>query len=144
MALGPDGVLVSNGPDDPDPVTYGIETVRRLLGRTPLFGICLGQQLITLAVDAKSDKLKNGPRGANHPVMDLSTRRIEITSQHHGFESTWTRLPKMQRKAPTSISTTRPWQDFASRAFRRYVGSIIPRPLQGRKMQPIYLSVLSA
>lgn len=90
----PDGVLISNGPGDPDPVTYGIATIRALLGRTPLFGICLGHQLMALALGAKSYKLKYGHRGANHPVMDLSTRRVEITSQNHGFSIDIDSLPQ--------------------------------------------------
>ena len=85
LALKPSGVLLSNGPGDPEPVTYGVKTVKALIGKVPLFGICLGHQLLALAVGGKSYKLKFGHRGANHPVMDLSTRKVEITSQNHGF-----------------------------------------------------------
>jgi carbamoyl-phosphate synthase small subunit len=90
----PDGVLLSNGPGDPEPVTQGIKTIRALLGRTPLFGICLGHQLMALALGGKSYKLKYGHRGANHPVMDLSTRRVAITSQNHGFSIDIDSLPQ--------------------------------------------------
>jgi len=84
-ALEPDGIFFSNGPGDPDPVTYAIETARALLGYRPIFGICLGIQLLGLALDGKTFKLKFGHRGANQPVKNLSTGHIEITSQNHGF-----------------------------------------------------------
>ena len=85
LALEPDGVFLSNGPGDPEPVTYAIETIRQLLGKVPLFGICLGHQLLCLAGGARTFKLKFGHRGANHPVRDHATGAIEITSQNHGF-----------------------------------------------------------
>lgn len=85
LALNPDGVFLSNGPGDPEPCTYAIEAVRDLLGRKPLFGICLGHQIMGLAMGGKTYKLKFGHRGANHPVRDEATGRIEITSQNHGF-----------------------------------------------------------
>jgi carbamoyl-phosphate synthase small subunit len=86
MALKPDGVFLSNGPGDPAPVTYAIEATRELT-RTgiPTFGICLGHQILGLALGGKTYKLKFGHHGANHPVMDLGTRKVEITSQNHGF-----------------------------------------------------------
>ena len=85
LAMNPDGVFLSNGPGDPAAVTVAIETVRGLLGRTPIFGICLGHQILSLAVGASTYKLKFGHRGANHPVKNLRTGAIEITSQNHGF-----------------------------------------------------------
>ncbi len=81
----PDGVFISNGPGDPEPVTYTIKTLRDLRGKVPMFGICLGHQLLSLALGAESYKLKFGHRGGNQPVMNLATRRVEITSQNHGF-----------------------------------------------------------
>ena len=85
LALKPDGVFLSNGPGDPDPVSYAIQTIRDLLGKTPIFGICLGHQLLGLAVGGDRFKLKFGHHGANHPVKNLITEKIEITSQNHGF-----------------------------------------------------------
>jgi len=85
MALEPDGIFVSNGPGDPAAVGYAIETLAALLGKKPIFGICLGHQLLALAAGAKTYKLKFGHRGINQPVKDLATGRVEITSQNHGF-----------------------------------------------------------
>ena len=85
LALAPDGIFLSNGPGDPAAVTYAIETIKALLGKKPIFGICLGHQLLALALGGKTYKLKFGHRGANQPVKDLATGRIEITTQNHGF-----------------------------------------------------------
>ncbi len=84
-AMAPIGIFASNGPGDPEPVTYGVETLRALLGYCPIFGICLGHQIIGLALGGKTYKLKFGHRGANQPVKNLATGRVEITSQNHGF-----------------------------------------------------------
>jgi carbamoyl-phosphate synthase small subunit len=81
----PDGIFLSNGPGDPEGVPYLIETVRGLLGKVPIFGICLGHQIIGLAVGGSTYKLKFGHHGANHPVQDLATGKVEITAQNHGF-----------------------------------------------------------
>jgi carbamoyl-phosphate synthase small subunit len=86
LAWKPDGVFLSNGPGDPEPVTYVADTVRALLpARIPVFGICLGNQILALACGAKTYKLKFGHRGGNQPVKDLETGKVEITSQNHGF-----------------------------------------------------------
>jgi carbamoyl-phosphate synthase small subunit len=85
LALNPDGVFLSNGPADPAAVPYAHEAVRELIGKKPIFGICLGHQILALALGGKTYKLGFGHHGANHPVMDLRTNRVEITSQNHGF-----------------------------------------------------------
>jgi len=85
LSRSPDGVMLSNGPGDPAAVPYAVETLRQLIGRVPIFGICLGHQLLGLALGGKTYKLKFGHRGGNQPVMDLTTRKVEITSQNHGF-----------------------------------------------------------
>jgi carbamoyl-phosphate synthase small subunit len=85
LALKPDGVFLSNGPGDPEPVTYAQENIRKLLGRTPIFGICLGHQLIGLALGGKTYKLKFGHHGGNHPVKCMESGKIEITAHNHNF-----------------------------------------------------------
>ena len=84
-ALSPDGIFISNGPGDPNDVPQTVETIRKLIGKYPMFGVCLGHQMIALAYGARTYKLKFGHRGGNHPVRDLETGRIEITSQNHSF-----------------------------------------------------------
>ena len=83
--LDPDGLFLSNGPGDPAAVTYAVDTIKNQIGKRPVFGICLGHQLIGLALGGKTFKLKFGHRGSNQPVKDLSTGKVEITSQNHGF-----------------------------------------------------------
>jgi len=85
LALDPDGVFLSNGPGDPEGMPYLVEAVRELIGQRPVFGICLGHQILGLALGGRTYKLKFGHHGANHPVKDLTTGRVEITSQNHGF-----------------------------------------------------------
>jgi carbamoyl-phosphate synthase small subunit len=99
----PDGVFLSNGPGDPEPCTYAIEAIREILGtEVPVFGICLGHQLLGLASGAKTLKMKFGHHGANHPVKDLDTGEVVITSQNHGFAVDPTTLPPNLR--PTHVS----------------------------------------
>lgn len=102
LEFNPDGVFLSNGPGDPEAVSYGIETVRNLLGKRPIFGICLGHQILCLALGAKTFKLKFGHRGLNHPVKNLETGAVEITSQNHGFAVDLDSLP--QNVVPTHVN----------------------------------------
>jgi carbamoyl-phosphate synthase small subunit len=85
LALKPRGVFLSNGPGDPEPIGYAVGNIRKMLGRVPIFGICLGHQLCGLALGGRTFKLKFGHHGSNHPVQNLRTRKVEITSQNHGF-----------------------------------------------------------
>jgi len=85
LALNPDGIFLSNGPGDPDAVPYAKENIQKLIGKKPIFGICLGHQIMGLALGGKTFKLKFGHHGGNQPVMDLTTRKVEITAQNHGF-----------------------------------------------------------
>ena len=94
IEFNPDGIFLSNGPGDPAAVTYGIDTVKSLLGIKPIFGICLGHQILSLALGAKTFKLKFGHRGINHPVRNNETGVVEITSQNHGFAVDLNSLPK--------------------------------------------------
>ena len=104
LALNPDGVFLANGPGDPEPCDYAIRSIRALLDRSvPLFGICLGHQLLGLASGARTIKMKFGHHGANHPVQDLDTGRVMITSQNHGFAVDQTSLPAHCRVTHVSL-----------------------------------------
>lgn len=94
LALNPDGIFLSNGPGDPAGVPYAIDNVKQLIGKKPIFGICLGHQILCLALGANSYKLRFGHRGGNQPVMDLKTKKVEITCQNHGFSITQESLPE--------------------------------------------------
>lgn len=85
LKSGPDGIFLSNGPADPSAVTYAIDNIKKLIGKKPIFGICLGHQLLGLALGGKTYKLKFGHHGGNQPVMDIKTRKVDITCQNHGF-----------------------------------------------------------
>ncbi|MBI4710817.1 MAG: glutamine-hydrolyzing carbamoyl-phosphate synthase small subunit [Nitrospirae bacterium] len=85
LEMNPDGILLSNGPGDPQTVTYAVGNARKLLGKKPVFGICLGHQILGLAMGGRTYKLKFGHHGGNHPVMDLATEKVEITSQNHNY-----------------------------------------------------------
>jgi carbamoyl-phosphate synthase small subunit len=104
MALKPDGVFLSNGPGDPEPCGYAIAAIREIVGTgTPVFGICLGHQLLGLAAGAKTVKMKFGHHGANHPVQDLASGRVFITSQNHGFAVDEATLPSNVRPTHRSL-----------------------------------------
>ena len=98
----PDGIFLSNGPGDPSAVTYAIKTVQSLLGNAPIFGICLGHQILALALGASTFKLRFGHRGINHPVKNIESEKIEITSQNHGFAVEMNSLP--ENIIPTHIN----------------------------------------
>jgi carbamoyl-phosphate synthase small subunit len=104
LELQPDGVFLSNGPGDPEPCTYAIEAIREFIKRQlPLFGICLGHQLLALAAGARTVKMKFGHHGANHPVQDLDTGQVLITSQNHGFAVDEDSLPERVRATHRSL-----------------------------------------
>jgi carbamoyl-phosphate synthase small subunit len=104
LALKPDGVFLSNGPGDPEPCAYAIDAIQTLLAHDmPMFGICLGHQLLGLAAGAHSTKMKFGHHGANHPVQDLSTKAVLITSQNHGFAIDESSLPNTVRATHRSL-----------------------------------------
>ena len=88
MAMEPDGIFLSNGPGDPREVQYAVDTIKELLGQVPIFGICLGHQLLSLAIGAEIEKLPFGHHGANHPVKNTISEQVEITSQNHNFAVT--------------------------------------------------------
>ncbi len=116
LEAGYEGVFLSNGPGDPEPVAYGIEAVRALLGKVPIFGICLGHQILALALGAGTYKLPFGHRGANHPVKRLSAGTVEITCQNHGFAVDPGSLAETEARLTTSTSTTTPWRVSSYRA----------------------------
>ena len=104
LALNPDGIFLSNGPGDPEPCDYAIQAIQTLLqSQKPLFGICLGHQLLGLAVGGKTKKMSFGHHGANHPVQDLASQKVLITSQNHGFEVDEHSLPKNVRITHRSL-----------------------------------------
>ena len=94
LAMNPDGIFLSNGPADPAAVTYAIKNIKKLIGKKPIFGICLGHQLLGLALGGKTYKLKFGHHGGNQPVMDLMTKKVAITAQNHGFAVDIDSIPK--------------------------------------------------
>ncbi len=104
MAMSPDGVFFSNGPGDPEPLEYAVANVRELQGKVPLFGICLGHQVFGIALGGKTYKLKFGHHGGNHPIMNLETRKVEITAQNHNFNVDPESLPEDVVRTHTNLN----------------------------------------
>ncbi len=104
LAMEPDGVFFSNGPGDPEPLGYAVENVRKLQGKTPIFGICLGHQIFGLALGGKTYKLKFGHHGGNHPIMNHQTGRVEITAQNHNFNVDPDSLPADVERTHTNLN----------------------------------------
>ena len=113
LAMGPDGVFLSNGPGDPEAVGETYRQAEKLLGRVPLFGICLGHQMMAKAAGAEIDKLKFGHHGGNHPVQNLLTGRVEVTAQNHGFcpcfQSLGALVPELSGGATEHVEDLREW-----------------------------------
>jgi carbamoyl-phosphate synthase small subunit len=104
LAMQPDGVFFSNGPGDPEPLSYAIENVRKLQGKAPLFGICLGHQIFGLALGGKTYKLKFGHHGGNHPILNHQTGKVEITAQNHNYNVDPASLPKDVEQTHTNLN----------------------------------------
>jgi carbamoyl-phosphate synthase small subunit len=104
MALQPDGIFFSNGPGDPEPLDYAVETVQRLQGLKPMFGICLGHQIFGLALGGKTYKLKFGHHGGNHPILNHATGKVEITAQNHNFNVDPESLPADVERTHTNLN----------------------------------------
>lgn len=104
LAMNPDGVFFSNGPGDPEPLDYAIENVKKLQGKKPIFGICLGHQIFGLALGGKTYKLKFGHHGGNHPIMNHRTGKVEITAQNHNFNVDPDSLPENVEKTHTNLN----------------------------------------
>ena len=134
----PDGIFLANGPGDPEPCDYAIEATRELIERgMPTFGICLGHQILALASGAKTFKMKFGHHGANHPVKDLDTGRVSITSQNHGFAVDEKTLPAdAARHARRRCSTAR-CKGWRAPTSRRSASRATPRPRPGRTTSAI-------
>ena len=104
MALEPDGIFFSNGPGDPEPLDYAVETVQKLQGQKPMFGICLGHQIFGLALGGKTYKLKFGHHGGNHPILNHATGKVEITAQNHNYNVDPDSLPASVERTHTNLN----------------------------------------
>jgi carbamoyl-phosphate synthase small subunit len=127
----PDGIFLSNGPGDPEPVTYAVENVRKLLGKKPIFGICLGIQILGLALGGKTRKLKFGHHGANHPVKHLATGAVEITSQNHGFVVDIESLPASDVKVTHINLNDQTLEGFKHKSLRAFAVQYHPEAAPG-------------
>ena len=130
-AMEPDGIFLSNGPGDPEPVTYAIATIKALLGYVPMFGICLGHQLLGLALGGKTFKLKFGHRGANQPVKNLLTGRVEITSQNHGFAVAADSLKNKEIEITHINLNDQTLEGFKHRGYRIFTAQYHPEASPG-------------
>lgn len=119
LSMDPDGVFLSNGPGDPEPVEYAINNVKNLLGKKPVFGICLGHQILALALGGRTYKLKFGHRGGNQPVKDLDSGKVEITSQNHGFAVDYESLKEKAELTHINLSD-RTVEGISSREFAAF------------------------
>ena len=135
LALKPDGVFLSNGPGDPEPVIYAQESIRRMIGKVPIFGICLGHQLIGLALGGKTYKLKFGHHGGNHPVKQLSTGKIEITAHNHNFAVDPDSLKPSEVDLTHIDLNDNTLEGLRHRSFRSSACNIIPRPRPARTIR---------
>jgi carbamoyl-phosphate synthase small subunit len=131
LAWAPDGIFLSNGPGDPEPVSYAVESVRALLGKKPIFGICLGLQILGLALGGKTLKLKFGHHGANHPIKHLPTGRIEITSQNHGFVLDIDSLPENEVKVTHINLNDNTLEGFKHKNLRAFAVQYHPEAAPG-------------
>ena len=145
LALKPDGVFLTNGPGDPDAVVGASETVAALLGKVPIFGICLGHQILALALGGRTYKLKFGHRGANQPVMDLDTGRVDITCQNHGFAVEADSLGQRARVTHLNLndSTVEGFEVLDARAFGvQYHPESSPGPHDARALFGRFLGMM--
>mgnify|MGYP002241997841 CR=1 FL=1 len=133
LAINPDGIFLSNGPGDPKDIPDIIDNVKQLMGKKPIFGICLGLQLIGLALGGKSRKLTFGHRGSNHPVKDIRTGRVYITSQNHGYIIDEDSLPKDEVVITHRNSMTTPLKVLKFRPAISCASSTIRKPRRDRR-----------
>ena len=147
LGISPDGVFLSNGPGDPVAVSYAITTVKEILGKKPMFGICLGHQILALSLGAKTFKLKFGHRGINHPVKNLITNAVEITSQNHGFAVDRKSLPKNIKETHVNLNdnTNAGMESIDNFAFSvQYHPESSPGPHDSRYLFQKFIEMMNA
>jgi len=147
LGISPDGIFLSNGPGDPAAVSYAITTVKEILGKKPMFGICLGHQILALSLGAKTFKLKFGHRGINHPVKNLITNAVEITSQNHGFAVDNKSLPNNVRETHVNLNdnTNAGMESIDNFAFSvQYHPESSPGPHDSRYLFQKFIEMMNA